>query len=72
MGRVQAGALHAIRGSQMMDEAASRKEWEIRGWWYYLRTDRKEGRDQAHAASLSGSGCDPDLLLLATPCFPLL
>lgn len=56
----------------MMDEAASRKEWEIRGWWYYLRTDRKEGRDRAHAASLSGSGCDPDLLLLATPCFPLL
>ena len=69
---MQAGALNAIRGSEMMDKAASGKGWEIRGWWYYLRTDRKEGSDQAHAASLSASGCDPDILLLATPCFPLL
>lgn len=56
----------------MMDEAASRKGREIRGWWYYLRTDGKEGSHQAHAASLSASGCDPDILLLVTPCFPLL
>lgn len=49
---MQEGTLRAIRGGQMMDKATSRKGWEVgRRWWYCLRIDRKEGWDQARAAS---------------------